>query len=607
MGVNKWWVAEVPAGTTEAEYKQDRAQALLDETASIENAQSAWHEFNLWNSTLFYNRQLPAFRWGVNVDTDQELFPADLRTENLVASIGEAMLSRACSQPLIPSPVPHGSSYSAKKAVDRLRTFIASTWVQTEAEGAAIQAFLDAYVSSIGAVRVVYDAGNLSVEPIFYDNLIIDNRECVNRAPPRTIRIRTVLPKVSVESRWGDLDVAQRQYAKYREVGDDYVVMVEAYRLPDHKGSGGRHMIACCGKILADEEWDHKWTPIVMLHWADPGSGFFSKSGVEQCIPYQVAQNELNEAIKNTQDICSRPRILAHANSNIDVNQWDNEFGRILGYTGERPEAFVWPTNLSDLYGERERNRSSAYSYFGLSEMSANADLPSQVRLDSSAGVREFRNMEDSRHLRLWTRFEKFRLEIAHRFIDVLGAARAKKFSVAAVSYLGGPASSSKMISWDDVREVQREQFTWTLESVPLSSMSPAARRETLSAWQAQGKIKPDDDISMVGNPDLEHIESQEQADRDDCHRMFALMENGEYEEPAEYTNFTYGIRACVQNIKLLKQFDRDTGLHPEAIALHERWLLAALNTQQAAVQAMQAQLPQPGFDPNEGIQGVVQ
>lgn len=607
MHTYKWWDADVPTGITVSEYTQARAAALLSETAAIETRQGPWHEFNLWNSTLFYNRELPAFRWG-NLAADQELFPANLRTENLVESIGESMLSKACSQPLIPSPVPHGASYTAKLAVEKLQKFIAGCWRQTAAENAAVQGFLDAYVSSIGAAEIIFDNDTLSVEPIFFDNLIIDNRECTNRAQPRTIRKRMAMPRVAVEARYGDdaLDMGDqdRNWVDYREVGPDWVIVVEAWRLPDKNKRGGRHTVVCCNKILADEEWKESWFPIVFLHWSDPGSGFFGKSGVEQCIPYQVNQNELNDTIKKAQEICIVPRMLAHANSNIDVNQWDTEAGRILGYTGNEPKPFYWDTNLGELYQERERNRAACYSYFGISEMSANADLPSQVRLDSSAGVREFKNMEDSRHLRLWTRFENFRLEIARRFIDVLSKAgnSASKFSA---TYDGGNKSAIEMISWEDVKEIKKEQYSWTLEAVPLASQSPAARRETLAAWVAEGKVKPNDDISMIGNPDLERIDDQEMAGVNDIKRFMRLMEKGDYESPPEYTNFTWGIPEVIANIKRLKNYDE--GVHPEAIALHEQWILEAMNTQKSAIAAMQAQMPIPGFDPNQGIQGSIQ
>lgn len=599
----KWWDPETPPGINDEEYREQRATALIAETAAIEMRQNAWHEFNLWNSTLFYNRQLPAFRWG-SIAAEEELYPADLRTENLIETIGQSMLSKACSQPLIPSPVPHGTSYKVKRSVEKLQKFMAEAWKITEAEDAAAQAFLDAYVSSIGAVQVNFTDGALSVEPVFFDNLIIDNRECTNRTEPRTVRKRMVFPRVAVEAAYPDFyhSSGRTNYNQHREIAEDYTVVVEAFRRPDKKGKGGIWMVVCDGKILAERKWKEQWLPIVFFHWSDRGSGFFARSGVEQCIPYQVAQNEINEAIKKTQDICSRPRLLAHTNSNIDINQWDNEFGRILGYSGTEPKPFIWPTNLGDLYQERERNRSTCFSYFGLSEMSAGADLPQQVRLDSSAGVREFRNLEDSRHLRLWTRFEKFRLEIAHRFLDMLGKEAPDSFKV---TYMGDKAVVAEDISLKDIKGLSKNQFSWTLEAVPLSSQSPAARRETLAAWQSQGKIRPDDDISMVGNPDLERIDRQEQATVRDIDRVLQKLTEGEYEAPAEYSNLVYGIPACIANIADLKAMD---DVHPEAIALHEQWLLDAYSVQASAAQAMQAmtQPPAPGFDPSQGVQGAI-
>lgn len=597
----KYWETKTPDGVNDEEYRQQRAEALLAETSAIEARQNAWHEFNLYNSTLFYNRQLPAFRWG-SIAADEELYPADLRTENLIETIGQSMLSKACSQPLLPSPVPHGTSYKTRRAVEKLQKFFAETWRQTEAENAATQAFLDAFVSSVGAVQVNFDNDTLSVEPIFFDNLIIDNRECVNRTPPRTIRKRMVFPRVAVEAAYPGFCHSSKPtvYSQSREVASDYTIVVEVFRKPDKYGKGGIWMVVCDGQILAERKWKHQWLPIVTFHWSDSGSGFYARSGVEQCIPYQVAQNDLNEAIKNTQDICSRPRILSHVNANLDVNQWDNEFGRIMAYSGTEPKPFIWPTALNDLYQERERNRSTCFSYFGLSEMSAGADLPQQVRLDSSAGVREFRNMEDSRHLRLWTRYEKFRLDIARRMLSMLGEHAKDDFKV---SCAGERGATVEEISWKDVKQLQDDQFSWTLDAVPLSSQSPAARRETISAWIAQGKIKPDDDKAMIGNPDLEATDNQEAATRRGIDRMLAKMTDGKYEAPAEYSNLVYGIPACIANIELLKDLK---DVHPDAIALHEQWLLAAKDIQTKAQQAMQPTGPVPGFMPQDGIQGKI-
>ena len=40
--------------------------------------------------------------------------------------------------------------------------------------------------------------------------------------------------------------------------------------------------------------------------------------------------------------------------------------------------------------------------------------------MDSSAAVREVRNMEDARHLRLWTNFEMARLDVSRKQLLML-------------------------------------------------------------------------------------------------------------------------------------------------------------------------------------------
>jgi hypothetical protein len=411
--------------TNDYDDKKNRATALLAETASIETRQSSWHELNLWNATLYSNRELVGFRWG-EIMADRELWPTNLRTENIIEEIGEAMLSKASSSPMKPTLVPHGFSLKTERAVRLLDQFLFGVWRQTRAEEACLQIFLDAFISGQGCVRIAYDKSSkqLRVESVFFDNVIIDNRECANRAAPRTYRIRQVLPKAAVEARYGVKLGRQDQYVNYRQLSDGWVVLVEAWRLPDENGEGGYHAVACTDQLLVDDEYTEDYVPLIFFKWADSPSGWFCKSGVEQLVPYQNRQNDLNDAIELSMDLVCRPRLLVNANSMIDINHWDNEAGRMLLWSGVEPKPFDWRMNsLNDLCQERERNKAAAYSHVGMSEMFANADMPQQVRLDSSAGVREFRNMEDARHLRLWTRFEQCRLDVARMILKVLANA----------------------------------------------------------------------------------------------------------------------------------------------------------------------------------------
>lgn len=586
--------------------EKNRAALLIDECAKIEQRQSSWHELNLWNATLFSNRELIGFRWGAVAGSDEELWPTNLRTENLIEQIGEAMLSKASSSPLKPSLIPHGDSYKTERAVRQLDNFVFAVWRQTKAEDAAVQMFRDAFISGLGCVRVAFDANTkaLHVEPVFFDNIVIDNRECADRAPPRTYRIRRVVPKASVEAQFDVVLDKQKRYVDYREVGDEYVVLVEVWRLPNSKGEGGRHTVAVCDKLIVDEEWKHRWVPLVFFHWKDRDSGFFTKSGVEQLIPYQIRQNELNDDIRAAQDLSARMRLLIRAGSEIDTSQWDSEHGRILAFTGEPPIDFKWSSNLEELYGERERNKAAAFSHMAISEAYANADMPQNVRMDSSAGIREARNMEDARHLRLWSRFEDARLQIARTILLVLSTEKGAD-AYSAVYHPARTKAAGQEIQWEAVKHLVDNQYSWRMEATPLSQMQPAARRELLRDWTSRGLITVGSEEAkrMEGNVNLDRVEELELASEDDVLRHMELLEEGNYEAPTEMTNLSKGAQMVTANYHRLKRYK---DVDRKVLQNHVKWVTTAVAKQVEMLrkQSQPQEQPQVPFAPTQGMPG---
>jgi hypothetical protein len=258
-------------------------------------------------------------------------------------------------------------------------------------------------------------------------------------------------------------------------------------------------------------------------------------------------------------------------------------------YAGQKPEPFEWRTQLSDLYHERDRNYGKAFSHAGVSEMFANADLPQQVRLDSSAGVREARNMEDSRHLRRWMRYEKFRLSVARTMLRVL---RTKRGATAFTTYYhpGGSKISAKEIPWEAVKTVLDDQFSWTFEAVPLSMMQPAARRELIRDWVSRNLIDDSEARRMEGNTNLERTEDLELASYDDVHAHLEILEDGDFEAPTELTNLTYGVKRVTQNYHRLKRME---DVEDKVIENHLRWIAKATSIQQDAVNRQQQQAMQ--------------
>jgi hypothetical protein len=585
----------------EKDSRRDEKMAadLLASTSEIEQRQGNWYQLNRWNTILLTNRDLPAFHWGCEY---RDMGPVDLRSENLVESIGESMVSKAASSPVKPTPVPTGRSYKTERAIRTLDAFQFGVWRQAKAEEAAITSYLDAYAAGIGCVWTSFDGKKkvLRDQAVFFDNLVIDDRETLNRCPPQTYRIRQVVPRERIEATYGVKLEARKPNERYhaeRNMGDGYEVLVIAWRLPGPDGEGGAHAVVAGNRVLHWEKWTHDWVPLAFFHWQDPVVGFHPKSGVEQLLPDQITQNELNDTNKAQHDMAARLRLMAHANSSMDWSQWDNEDFRVLMYAGVKPEQFEFSlAHLQHLYQERERNRGAAFSFMGLSEAFGQADLPQNVRMDSSAGIREFRNLEDARHLRRWSRYEQFRLQIAENHLLVLSTSKdADAYNV--VYHGGRPGARSRSIPYAAVKEVTKDQYTWHFEATPLSSVSVASTRELTRDFGSRGMGDEGDQHRMFSAINATLTEELEMASYDDILRHLEVLEDGGYEEPTEITNLTYGVKKVTANLHRLLNYE---DVPPEVIDNHYNWILAGLSIQQAAV-AQQTMTP---FQPTQGMAG---
>jgi len=381
------------------------------------------------------------------------------------------------------------------------------------------------------------------------------------------------------------------------------------FRLPDRNGNGGRHSVACMDVLISDTEWKHEWVPLVFFSWMDRQSGFVAASGVEDVLPFQVIQNELNDDIREAQRLACRFKILAHANSNIDAEDWNNNNGGIIYYSGIAPIPFETKTNLQELYGERERNKSAAFFFMGLSESFAGAEAEQGNRFDSSAAMREQINKEDSRHLRLWTCFEQARLQVARTMLLVLANEEGTdNYHAGAAIY--GTKVSNKRIPYKEIKELTEEEYTWTLEPVSMGMMSPASRRESLrdNVSRGQSQAGAEDAKRIETNPDIEMLEDLELANREDIERHMDLMEHGEYEMPTEFTALSMGMFLVNANMKRLMNYE-DVGPADKKVQLHKRWMtdagamIANAQKMQQEQQMAQQQAMVP-FAPTQGMPG---
>jgi hypothetical protein len=627
-----WWVAPIdPEDDMEC---CARAASLINTARELENVQREIHEQNLMNAQMYSNRQMVGFEWGTGQMSRASMAPISKVSENIMVTVVDTLTAQIGKNRPKATPVSRGASWNVRRQAKKLDKFLYGEFLRNRVYDKGKKVFRNACIFSFGCAHVSIDQDNddegeksyrVNVESVFPDEILVDNLEVAATGKIQHIYRRRVLPKstvaamFNVDEREFDKDVS---YVNYRSIGAGYVVVVEGWSLPKGK-TPGRYVCATPSRLLKDEPWDESWVPFVF--YQVPTSGFYCPSAVEQALNYQIRLNEINDVIRDAQDLMSRPRIFIQEGSRVNPMELDNRIGRIIKYTGgQPPTAATWNAVSAELYNERDRQYSQCLAQFGLNQLSASGQLPGSARLDSSAGMREYNNIQDDRLSDSAQRFERFYLDLAEMMIKVLHCGAESRRVCKTTWYSGGKRSRIESINWAEI-DLDDSAYTLQLEASSIFNMTPAAARDSAERDLAMGLITAEEYRELISNPDIESFTSLQTAAKEDLNRVQEKLENGVYEEPDGVQDLVGGITQMQMAYLNLKRYEGDDGesdVPPEVFAVFLDWLVAAQSVLDQAAEAdnptppaaaMPGAMPggmpmpgpgQPGMPMNEALQG---
>lgn len=600
-----WW--QEPEGEQDfapGEIATLRANSLLDCARYLEYVQRDVHDQNLWNAQLYANRELAAFDWGQGALYRASLTPITRTGENIILMGVDAMVAQVGKNRPKATPVTRGASWRVRREAKKLDKFLWGLFREVKAYDIGKLVFRDACIFGMGAAYIsAYSDSEddkdcvVHCERVFPDEILIDQAEVVATGKARHMYRRRALPIEVVAEIYGvdESEIAAQaegwDYLDYRPTGRGWIVVVEGWQLPRGKHPG-RYVAACRGLLLRDRPYAESTFPFVFFQFNQPVSGFYSPSLVEVGLPYQVRLNEINDIIRDAQDLMARPRLLVAEGSRVNPHEVDNLVGRIIKYTGIKPEAVVWPAVSAELYNERERVKREFRSHLGLNASSTSAQLPDAARLDSSAALREYSSIQDDRLVDPSQRFEEWYLDLAHRLLKTVSKSAARK---RVVWYSGGKKSRMETIDWEAV-DLDENEYVLELQASSIFALTPAAMRDELERQLATGLITPEEYRRLVAHPDLEAEATIQAAAADDIDRVMDLLENGDYEDPQPFQDLVNGVQRVSLGLLNLNQYDE--GEEPELVSVkmnYINWLAAARAILEEATAQMAPPQPQPG------------
>ena len=611
-----WWKSDYEDndtyGMNDEDVEKARANSLMDTVRGLENAQQEVHQQNLWSAQLYSNRELAAFDWGNTALYRASLQPVSRTGENLVLMVVDTLVSQVGKNRPKARPQTRGASWSLRQQAKRLDKFLYGEFIRNRVYEKGKRVFKDACIFGFGALYVCVDDGKLNIERVFPDELIVDQMEVVAAGKARHFYRRRVLPAEVVAATWGssyggksdelldELDAIAKHtdYLDYRSVGLGYVVVVEGWQLAT-KTSPGRYVCAVQDHILADKEYKLEIAPFVTFHWQEALSGYYAASVVEQTLSYQIRLNEINDVIRDAQDIMGRPRLLVAEGSRVNPLEIDNVVARMIKYTGIKPEAVTWPAVSAELYNERDRQVRICLEQFGISALASKVTPPAAARFDSSAAFREFNAIQDDRLSDPAQRFERFYLDLAEAMIKVLRASGEKPQTT---WMSGGKHGGMEVIHWDEI-DLEEDAYVLQLEATSVFDSTPSAIRDDLEKQLGMGLITPEDYRLQLSHPDDQAELSLQSAAAADIRRVIDLLERGEYESPTPMQDLVSGVQMVSLASLNLKQYeDVEPGIHLNFLNwVTEARNLLSIGEETPPSQEMSAQMPglnQPGMAP---------
>jgi hypothetical protein len=348
----------------------------------------------------------------------------------------------------------------------------------------------------------------------------------------------------------------------------DQILVREAWHLPSDEGAGdGRHSIAIVGALLFDEPWTRMDFPFAVLRRRMPLIGWWDTSLSREL---EGIQRELNVLLFKVQ---RHYHLLGAAHwsfqkGSINKSKLTNDIDHVE-WTGIEPK-IVAPVSLisPEVYQHIDRLYSKAYELSGVSQMSAQSQIPQQV--ESGKAIQALADVESDRFMTNYRMYEAFVLDCVKQILTL-----ARQISESNPDYAVRAFSERGMVK-TVFAEHWLEENEYILKMYPTNLLAddPSAKMAQVEKFMNAGMMDPDDAMRLLDFPDMQAAQSIKQANYNATQRIVAgILERGEYigPDPLMQLEQSIGIvRAAYQGTIGV------TGLDEERVEMLRRWLVQA-------------------------------
>ena len=585
-----WWMLE----------GNDCARSIGATIEKLQKAQSARMRQQVISQRLYGSLSLPTSGAYARIQLAQSA-QRDRITYNICQDNIDTLTARVGETKPRPYFLTSGGSYKQQRKAKKLNQWVEGVFYEERVYDKGLEAFRDGLIGGDGLLHVYGRGGKVRVERVLATELWIDEIEGQYGAP-RNMHWAKLVDRDELAAYFPDHREAIMRTAKdargtLSDSISDMLLVAESWHLgaEDEKGEfvGGKHTISLVsdGTLLGDvEDWPFQWFPFARFSWCRRPMGYWAQGLCEQLQGDQIELNYELQMIQKSMRLAGSFKVFMQAGSKIVKEHLNNDVGGIIEYVGQPPQYTtvqpidpVWISNANAII-ERAHDKS------GVSKMSAHGTKP--AGLNSGVAIREMEDVESDRHRTTQRANDNLYIEVAMMAISIAG----ELAEVGKLRPVRAPSKKSfATIDWaKDIKSVKTDEFVMQCFPVSRLPRDPAGRLQTIQEFIQAGMISQRAGKRALDFPDLDTIESLDNAQEDLITRnLDAIIDDGEYFPPEPSDDLQLSKEMVLEHI----QRYRLLGLEDEKLDM--------LRTYNAQIEELLAAASAANAQTQPGAQGV--
>lgn len=523
---------------------------LFDYITFLDNAQQDRRERNMQCLRLYGNVDYLGMGPYQYTRSNTSTMPDNRVKVNIISSMVDTVSAKVSKMKPRVTFLTNGGNFHAQEKAKKLDKFVFGAFTTNDIYVKHQQMFKDSCILDIGALKHYAHDGRLCTERVLPTELYVDAADALYGHPYHLYHVKYVHKDVlaarypnqraAILSSAGAFD--HNQFTM--EEQDEYVLVIEGWRLPSSKDAkDGKHIVAVEKAVLTpsdEREWKHEFFPFTFERWSRPVVGFYGQSLADRLTGNQVEINKMLRVIQRSFHLGSAFKVFLEYGSKVAKEHVNNEIGSLVYYSGQAPTFHVPKTVHEEYFRHLEWLIRNSYEEAGVSQLSASSKVPAGIDGGSGKALRTYNDLETERFVLTAQEYEASFLQTARIYIAL---AREMYDNGEDIEVVAESKRFIESINWSEIDLADNE---FVIQMFP-TSMLPATPAGKLAYVQElmQGGFIQDKGwaLSLLDFPDTDAYASLETAPLDDIlDTLDRILFRGQFIPPEPFQDLKLGV-----------------------------------------------------------------